>query len=114
MRRATRDSSPLVTSASPSCASSSPLDDRYERVSPGGIVIIDDFHLNGARRAVHRFREQHAITSPILPVAENYVFACRQGPKYGVPWHIYPDKIPQGAFWRKRQDEVFAPFDLVA
>jgi O-methyltransferase len=72
----------------------------YERVSPGGIVIVDDFHLPDARRAVLEFRARMDIGSAILPIPEDYVFGCRQAGR-GVDFHVYPDKVPQGAYWVK-------------
>jgi O-methyltransferase len=50
----------------------------YNKVSPGGYIIIDDFYdFEPCRRAVLEFREQHGIREPIE----------------GVDW--------SGAFWRK-------------
>jgi O-methyltransferase len=50
----------------------------YDKVSPGGFVIIDDFNdFEPCRRAVLEFREQHGIKDPIE----------------GIDW--------SGAFWRK-------------
>ncbi len=38
----------------------------YPRLSPGGIVIVDDYHAVAAcRRATHDYRNAHGITSPI-------------------------------------------------
>jgi O-methyltransferase len=38
----------------------------YEKVSPGGFIIVDDFNdFEPCRRAVVEFREQHGITDPI-------------------------------------------------
>jgi O-methyltransferase len=37
----------------------------YERLSPGGFVIVDDYALAGAREAVTDFRSQNAIDDPI-------------------------------------------------
>jgi O-methyltransferase len=45
------------------------LDSLYEKVSPGGCVIIDDFgSVPACRRAVEDFRTDHGIYQPILPV----------------------------------------------
>jgi hypothetical protein len=41
------------------------LDALYHKVSPGGFLIIDDYHLANCRSAVHDFRTDHKITSPI-------------------------------------------------
>jgi hypothetical protein len=41
------------------------------RLSPGGHVIIDDFHLPAVRTAVHEYREAHGVSQaeePLLPV----------------------------------------------
>jgi hypothetical protein len=40
----------------------------YGKVSPGGYVVIDDWHLPGCREAVLEFRAAHAIAAPILGV----------------------------------------------
>ena len=101
----------------------------YDLVSPGGFVIVDDFHLIGARQAVRQFRAQHKplpITAPMLPVGEDFVISCRQGgfsrrpgsdnrdgntahdggssggpgSSGPVPFHTYPDKPVQVMYWR--------------
>ena len=42
------------------------LEHLYDRVSPGGIVQIDDYgHWPGARKAVDEFRQRRAITAPL-------------------------------------------------
>ncbi len=42
------------------------LDHLYDRVSPGGVVQIDDYgHWEGARRAVDEFMAQRAIRAPL-------------------------------------------------
>lgn len=43
----------------------------YDRVSPGGYVIIDDWNLIPARKAVQDFRASHKITDQILPIDYN-------------------------------------------
>ena len=41
----------------------------YDKVSPGGFVIIDDYGaLRQCRRAVHDFREANGITEEIVPI----------------------------------------------
>jgi len=80
-------------------ATSDVLEALYDRVSDGGYIIIDDFHLNGARGATLDFRKKRGITDPLLPVPEDYVFACGQrDPRY---YHAWPKKLPQGAYWKK-------------
>jgi O-methyltransferase len=37
------------------------LDHLYPRVSPGGVVIVDDWHLPGCRKAVLDYRARHGI-----------------------------------------------------
>ena len=89
----------------------------YARVSVGGVVIIDDFHLNGCRRAVFQFRALRGIKDPILPVPEDYIFGCSQRAQpraaacagasargnvaaMTVPVvHAEPRKPVQGAYW---------------
>lgn len=40
----------------------------YHKVSPGGFVIVDDYVLEPCARAIHDFRGQHGIESPMEPV----------------------------------------------
>lgn len=37
----------------------------YPQLSPGGVIVIDDWHLFGCRLAVDRYREQNGITAPV-------------------------------------------------
>ena len=55
------------------------LEAAYDAVSPGGVVIVDDFHLPGARQAVHAFRARRQLREPLLPAVTDYV-ACRSTP----------------------------------
>jgi len=41
------------------------LDALYPKLSPGGFVIVDDYALKGARRAVDDFRRDHGVEDPI-------------------------------------------------
>jgi len=43
-------------------------------VSPGGFVIIDDYHLPMCREAVHDVRSAHAVTAPLVTVDQDAVF----------------------------------------
>jgi hypothetical protein len=40
----------------------------YDKVSPGGFVIIDDYILPACARAVEDFRAERAISAPMQPV----------------------------------------------
>lgn len=42
------------------------LEHLYPRLSPGGIIIIDDWHLVGCRFAVDAYRKQHDITEEVV------------------------------------------------
>lgn len=42
------------------------LEHLYPRLSPGGIIIIDDWHLVGCRFAVDAYRKEHGITDEIV------------------------------------------------
>jgi hypothetical protein len=53
------------------------LDACYDRLSPGGIVLVDDWHLFGAQAAVHAFRAKRNVTAPILPLPSDFVYTCR-------------------------------------
>jgi O-methyltransferase len=44
------------------------LEQLYDKVSPGGFVIIDDYSLEGCRKAVHDFRNIRGITNPIISI----------------------------------------------
>ena len=46
----------------------------YPLVSPGGYVIVDDFALDGCRRAVHDFRAAHRDSAPIEKIDWTGVF----------------------------------------
>ncbi len=37
----------------------------YEKLSPRGVVIVDDYGLGPCRKAVHDYREQHGVTAPL-------------------------------------------------
>lgn len=41
------------------------LDALYDRLSPGGFIIIDDYNLESCKQAVHDFRGRHDITETI-------------------------------------------------
>jgi len=71
----------------------------YSKLSPGGWVIVDDFHLHGCRRAVQQFRRENGITDPLFPVPEDYMWGCNQNDP--AHYHATPQKRPQGAYWRK-------------
>lgn len=43
----------------------------YPKVNPGGHIIIDDWHLEGCRRAVMDYRASHGVSTPIMGVYEN-------------------------------------------
>jgi hypothetical protein len=40
----------------------------YPKLSPGGFCIIDDYMLEGCRKAVHDYRDQHGISEPIVDI----------------------------------------------
>lgn len=42
------------------------LEHLYPRLSPGGIIIIDDWHLVGCRFAVEAYRKEYGITEEIV------------------------------------------------
>jgi macrocin-O-methyltransferase TylF-like protien len=50
------------------------LDALYEKVSPGGYVIIDDYVLKPCAKAVDHFRAAHGITAPLNDVDEAAVW----------------------------------------
>ena len=50
------------------------LESLYDKVSPGGFVIVDDFNLRNCVRAVSDFREQQQITDPITDIDGSGVY----------------------------------------
>ena len=44
------------------------LEPLYPKLSPGGYCIIDDFNLEGCRKAVSDYRAQHGITAEIIDI----------------------------------------------
>jgi O-methyltransferase len=40
----------------------------YDKVSPGGFIIVDDYALHGARAATHDFRNARSIVDPIIHI----------------------------------------------
>ena len=55
------------------------LDAVYSKVSPGGYVIIDDYHLRGCKAAVDDFRGNHGIRDPLMSVDWAGVYWRRSG-----------------------------------
>lgn len=49
------------------------LDALYHKVSPGGIVIIDDYALGGCYKAVHEFLDKHGLKPAIQRVPNELV-----------------------------------------
>jgi O-methyltransferase len=51
------------------------LEPLYERVSPGGFVIVDDYHLyEGCRRAVHDFFDSHRLAPTLIDIDSDAVY----------------------------------------
>jgi O-methyltransferase/8-demethyl-8-(2,3-dimethoxy-alpha-L-rhamnosyl)tetracenomycin-C 4'-O-methyltransferase len=50
------------------------LDALYHKVSRGGSVIVDDYHLAPCAQAVNEFRARHGIVSPLLPIDRDAVW----------------------------------------
>ncbi|MCB0935905.1 MAG: TylF/MycF family methyltransferase [Mycobacterium sp.] len=44
------------------------LEPLYPKLSPGGFCIIDDYNLEGCRKAVADYRSQHGITAEIVDI----------------------------------------------
>jgi O-methyltransferase len=44
------------------------LEALYERLSPGGFAIVDDYHLGPCRQAVDDFRRAHAVAEEIVDI----------------------------------------------
>jgi hypothetical protein len=50
----------------------------YHRLSVGGYVIVDDYHLEPCRRAITDFRKSHGIAEPIERIDYSGVFWRKQ------------------------------------
>ncbi|WP_232303526.1 TylF/MycF family methyltransferase [Pseudofrankia sp. DC12] len=50
------------------------LTNLYHKVSPGGFVIIDDYHLHTCKEAVHDFRAARSVTEPMEQIDQDAVF----------------------------------------
>ena len=50
------------------------LESLYDKVSPGGFVIVDDFNLSNCVRAVSDFREQRQITEQVIDIDGSGVY----------------------------------------
>lgn len=48
----------------------------YDHLELGALVIVDDHHLSGCRRALRDFRAERNISSPLLPAPTDYVLGC--------------------------------------
>ncbi len=46
----------------------------YPKLSIGGYVIVDDYHLPPCRAAIHEYRAKHGITEQIVSIDEGSVF----------------------------------------
>jgi hypothetical protein len=46
----------------------------YPKLSPGGFLIVDDFRLDGCRRAIEDYREREGITEPIEVVDHTGIY----------------------------------------
>lgn len=46
------------------------LEAMYDKVSPGGFIIIDDYPLDTCRKALFKFRDERNITTPMIAVTE--------------------------------------------
>lgn len=62
------------------------LESLYPHLAVGGVLIIDDWHLVGAAAAAHEYRAAHRITSPVLMVPQDYVYACSSGGQRVAPF----------------------------
>lgn len=57
------------------------LDPLYPRLSPGGFCIVDDYHaVEGCRRAVEDYREQHGIQDELVEIDGSAVYWRRGQP----------------------------------
>lgn len=54
------------------------LNPLYEKISPGGFIIVDDYGIENCRQAVHEFRDRHGITEEI-EIIDQYGAFWRKG-----------------------------------
>jgi O-methyltransferase len=50
------------------------LEHLYPKLSPGGFCIVDDYGLEGCRRAVDDYRERQSVDCPVVPVDQTRVY----------------------------------------
>jgi hypothetical protein len=81
------------------------LIEAYPRLSVGGYVIVDDFHLSGCRDAVIQYRKLRNITEPLLPIPHDYVMTCKRG-NGTVNDRPLVMQGPRSAYWKRRKSEV--------
>lgn len=75
------------------------LEALYDRVSPGGLIYIDDYGaFTGCQRAVDEFRQQRGITSPlnIQPVPDLLFDAPAERTRWEAAWWIKEAHEPHG------------------
>ena len=83
------------------------LEHVYPLVSPGGFVLIDDFHIPECRAAVLEYRRARGMREPMLPAPCDYVFGCRRTPR-GTPIHADTRETliaPHVMYWERQQPE---------
>lgn len=56
------------------------IESLYPRIPSGGFVIIDDWHLEGCRKAIMEYRAIHAIKEDIVAV---------YGPERSEPFEVF-------------------------
>ena len=54
------------------------LDSLYDKLSPGGYVIVDDYYLAPCAKAVHDFRDRRAITDEMIDIEGRSVYWRRR------------------------------------
>ena len=74
------------------------LEGSYSKLSSGGHIVIDDFHLPGVRAAVRDFRTRHEVSEPLLPVPMDHVTACATEWEVGGALTIHPLTV---AYWTR-------------
>lgn len=51
----------------------------YPKLSVGGYVIVDDYHIDACRKAIHDYRDEHGITDEIISIDRNSAYWQRTG-----------------------------------
>lgn len=78
------------------------LEALYERLTPGGFVVVDDWHLVGVRSAVLSFRARWRVKAPLLPVPSDHVTTCTPDWNVADTLTVHPLTV---VYWEKNEED---------